>query len=82
MSAEIVNINTTKVPPKTFRVRHKGLYGTVTYNPATKEWDWKINMQVKVPQTGHEPTQDKAKETVIKLLDTAATAGNNVTTVD
>ena len=82
MSADIVPINKTKVPPKTFRVRHKGLYGTVTFNPETKEWDWKITMQVKVPQTGHEPTIEKATETVKKLLDTAATAGNNVTTTD
>ncbi len=82
MSAEIVSINKTKVPPKTFRVRHKGLYGTVTFNPDTKEWDWKITMQVKVPQVGTEPTIEKATETVKKLLDTAATAGNNVTTTD
>lgn len=82
MSAEIVNINTNKVPPKTFRVRHKGLHGTITYNPTTKEWDWVVNMLVKVPQSGHEPTEDKAKETLKRILDTAAVSGSNVTTTD
>ena len=82
MSAEIVSIN-TKVPPKSVRIRHRGLHGTVTYNPDTKKWDWKVTMLVKMPQTGTETTQAKAEESLRKILETAATSGgNNVTTTD
>lgn len=82
MSAEIVPITQTKVPPKTFRLRHKGLSGTITFDPDTKTWNWRVVMTVKLPQQGNEPTETKAREALTKILDTAATAGNNVATTD
>lgn len=82
MIAEIVSINQTKVPPKIFKLRHKGLSGTITYDPESRVWHWRTVMIVKVPQEGTEPTEDKAREALKRILDTAATAGNNVTTTE
>lgn len=71
-----------KIPPKTFKVRHKGLHGSVTYNPNTKKWHWVVSMKIPMKQEGDEPSQEKATLALKRVLDTAATTGNNVSTVD
>lgn len=71
-----------KIPPKSFKVRHKGLHGTVTFDPDDKQWHWKVTMKIPMVQTGEEPTQEKATLALKRVLDTAATAGKNVTTSD
>lgn len=76
------NTNIHKIPPKTFKVRHKGLHGTVTFDPETKKWDWQVKMHVPMIQKGTEDTQEKATLAIKRVLDTAAVAGTNVTTSD
>lgn len=70
-----------KLPPKSFIVRYRGLHGTVTFNPATKKWDWKVNMLTPMSLDGTEPDEKRAREAVEKVLKSAAT-GNRVKTVD
>lgn len=70
------------IPPKTFKVRHKGLHGVVTFDPDNKKWHWKVTMQIPMVQQGDEETQEKATLALKRVLDTAATAGKNVRTTD
>lgn len=76
------NTNVHRIPPKSFAVRHKGLRGTVTYDPDTKKWKWTVNMLIPMEQHGEEETQEQATLAVKRILDTAASAGNNVRTID
>lgn len=71
-----------KLPPKSFKVRHKGLHGVITFDTATKKWHWKVTMNVPMTQEGDEDSQEKATLALKRVLDTAATAGKNVTTTD
>lgn len=75
-------ISMVKIPPKTVKVRHKGLHGTITFDTDTKKWHWIVNMKIPMTQTGDEDTQEKATLALKRVLDTAATAGKNVTTTD
>lgn len=77
----VVSINNPKIPPKTFKVRHKGLHGTVTYDPIKKVWTWVTHLHIPMAQKGEEDTQEKATLALKRILDTAAT-GRNVTTTD
>lgn len=70
------------VPPKTFKVRHKGLHGTVTFEVESKKWHWKVSMQIPMSQEGSEDSSEKATLALKRVLDTAATAGKNVRTID
>ncbi len=70
------------IPPKSFKVRHKGLHGTVTFDTTTKKWHWKVTMQIPMSQEGDEESQEKATLALKRVLDTAATAGKNVRTTD
>jgi hypothetical protein len=70
------------IPPKTFKVRHKGLHGVVTFDVDTKKWHWKVTMQIPMVQQGEEESQEKATLALKRVLDTAATAGKNVRTTD
>lgn len=71
-----------KIPPKSFKVRHKGLHGVVTFDVDTKKWHWKVTMQIPMIQQGEEESQEKATLALKRVLDTAATAGKNVRTTD
>ena len=82
MTSDTSNVvNITKIPPKTFKVRHKGLHGTVTYNTTTKKWDWNVSLRIPLLQHGEEESQEKATLALKRILDTAAT-GKNVTSHD
>jgi hypothetical protein len=71
-----------KLSPKSLKVRHKGLHGVITFDPATKKWHWKVTMNIPMSQEGDEDSQEKATLALKRVLDTAATAGKNVTTTD
>jgi len=71
-----------KLPPKSLKVRHKGLHGVITFDPATKKWHWRVVMSIPMTQEGDEDSQEKATLALKRVLDTAATAGKNVTTTD
>lgn len=70
-----------KLPPKSFIVRHKGLHGTVTYNPDTKRWDWKVNLLTPMLLDGNEKDEKTARDAVTRVL-TSAASGNKVKTID
>lgn len=70
-----------KLPPKSFIVRYRGLHGTVTYNPDTKRWDWKVRLLTPMDLDGTEKDEKHAREAVEKVLKSAAT-GNKVKTID
>lgn len=69
------------LPPKSFIVRHKGLHGTITYNRETKKWDWKVNLRIPMNQSGTEPNEERARQIVKKVLESAS-VGAKVTSVD
>lgn len=66
--------NVVQVPPRRYRVFHKGLHGWIEYLPSCKLWRWVFKARFVIENQGHYKTEDEAKLELKKYIDVTASS--------
>jgi hypothetical protein len=76
------NVNVIRVPPRRYRVVHKGMHGWVEYHPGTRTWSYSMKYAIKFTLGGRTPTEAAAVLELKIAIDELAKAGSAVRSVE
>jgi hypothetical protein len=76
------NSNVIRVPPRRYRVFHKGMHGWVEYHPGTRTWSYKFKYEVKFSLGGQAPTEADAVLQLKIAMDDLAKGGSSIRSTD
>lgn len=75
--------NVIRVPPRRYRVLHKGCHGWVEYHPGTKMWSYKLKWQTTFTHRELAPTEAEAVLELKASIDALISGGSTTArTVD
>lgn len=74
--------NVIRVPPRRYRVFHKGMHGWVEYHPGTKSWTYKLKYHFRFENKGTANTEAEAVLALKSTIDTLSGGGTSVWSVD
>lgn len=77
------NNNVIRVPPRRYKVMHKGMHGWVEYHPVTKTWTYQLKWTTLTTHTGSATTEADAVLELKTSIDTLISAdASRMRTVD
>lgn len=67
--------NIIRVPPRRYKVLHKGMHGWVEYHPSTKTWSYSIKWQTTFTHMGEAAKEAEAVLELKTAIDVLSTGG-------